>query len=135
MKSSGHQPSVLGLLTEVGILLIGDNEDPLAINLGPLMAAVQIDFSINLYLALRAVCFQASSLFFLSVPLWTHQLVYESRSVRQWQLPFQEFRAASFEIYSLPVQLRIQFWTLVRGRINMCWTMKDRLVINVWMCV
>lgn len=56
----------LGLLMEVGILLILDSEDPLAINLGQLNTAVQIDFSINLCLTLRTMCFWASPLLFLS---------------------------------------------------------------------
>jgi len=59
---------------EVGILLIWDNEDQLAINLGQSIAAVQIDFSINLYLALRTVLPGFS--FILSGCL--HQLVYDS---------------------------------------------------------
>lgn len=55
--------TVLGLFTEVGILLIWN---PLAINLGQLITAVQLHFSINLYLALKAMCFWASPLLFLS---------------------------------------------------------------------
>lgn len=68
-------------------------------------------------------------------PLWTHHLVHESYQSDSGDCHFKEFRAASFEIYSLPVRLRIQFWTFVRGWINTCWTMRDRLVIDVWMCL
>lgn len=47
----------------------------------------------------------------------------------------KEFRAASFEICSLPMQLRIRVWTLVRQWINTCWTVKDRLAVDAWVCV
>lgn len=69
---------------------------------------------------------------FSLVPLWTHQVVYKSDS---GDCHFKEFRAASFEIYSLPMQLRIQFWTLVRAWINTCWIVKDSLVVDVLMYV
>lgn len=47
----------------------------------------------------------------------------------------KEFRAASFEVYSLPMQLRIQVWTLVRQWIKTCWTVRDRVALDAWMCV
>lgn len=128
-KSWAPTVTVLGLLTEIGILLIWDNEDPQVINLRQLITTVRTDFSINLDLALGTVCFQASPLLFLSGHINWCLSHHQSDS---GDCHFRGFRAASFEIYSLPVQLRIQFWTSVRGSINMCWTM---IVMDVWMCV
>lgn len=47
---------------------------------------------------------------------------------------FKEFRAASLETYSLPMQLRIQVCTLVREWRNTCWTRKNRLALDTRMC-
>lgn len=60
-----------GLLMKVGICLIWDNEDSLAINLDQLISAVQIDSCINLYLALGTLYFLASLLFLSGSPLDT----------------------------------------------------------------
>lgn len=127
--------TVLGLLTEIGILLIWYNEDPQAINLRQLINAVQIDFSINLDFALRTMCFQASPFFIVSLwfPSGHINCCLSHDQSESGNCHFGEFRAASFEIYSLPVQLRIQFLTSVRGSINTYWTMK--IVMDVWMCV
>lgn len=56
---------------KVGICLIWDNEDSLAINLNQLISAVQIDSCINLYLALGTLYFLASLLFLSGSPLDT----------------------------------------------------------------
>lgn len=119
---------------KVRIWLIWDNEDTLAINLDQLITAVQVDSYIDLYLALRTTYFLCSVLF-----LW-----FPSGHIH-WYMTYapsgsndchcKEFRAASFEIYSLPMQLRIQVWTLVRKWIRTCWTVKDRLALDAWMCV
>lgn len=80
--------TVSGLLIKVGICLIWDNEDPLAINLDQLISAVQIDSCINCIWHWE-LCISWLLYCFCLVPLWTHQLVYDLCSVRQQWLPFQ----------------------------------------------
>lgn len=66
MKLRSPTITLLSLLMKVGILLIWDNKDPLAINLGQLITTVQTGFFIKMHLALRTMCFQASPLLLLS---------------------------------------------------------------------